>query len=386
MYGVSCVSTSFCVSVDNAANALVYSQASLASEQLTWDTSGSLPLVLSDGTNYYVYGPTGEPVEQVNVTASPPTNNPIFLTYTQPDSSWLATNTTGDELSYWRYDAYGNLALGTPDSPFGYAGQYTDTSSDPSGFDNMRARWYQSQTGAFTTVDPAFDQTDQAYGYAGDDPINTSDPSGLWPCSWPPNEGPPASAGGPCGASTIPNLSGGTEGYCFSVNSSVAIVDGEAAVCLVRTDNEQQVGVTLTVGGGFGLTVNKSAIMSLLGKVQGNPITLVDWIKGLAEINGDVTWQTSNATNLCQLAKGFEYTAVGGAFLLAGSWSRFHSASSGISGTDWSIGLGYGADIATGKSYTWVRMFAPASSAASLGNVEIDVLDLGNPFSWFYDL
>ena len=135
--------------------------------------------MLSDGTNYYLYGSTGEPVEQVNVTSSPPAANPLFPTYTASDSSWLVTNASGAQVSYYRYDAFGNLAFGIPTSPFGYAGQYVDTSSSPSGFDNMRARWYQAQTGQFSTVDPAFGQTDQAYDYAGDDPVNESDPSGA---------------------------------------------------------------------------------------------------------------------------------------------------------------------------------------------------------------
>ena len=51
----------------------------------------------------------------------------------------------------------------------------------------MRARWFDSQTGSFTTRDLAFGQTDQAYAYAGGDPVNGSDPSGLcvkvlWAC------------------------------------------------------------------------------------------------------------------------------------------------------------------------------------------------------------
>jgi RHS repeat-associated protein len=147
--------------------------------QLTWDRNGSLPVVLSDGTNYYLYGPSGEPVEQVNVTASPPANNPLFLTYTPSDSSWLVTNSSGQEMSFYRYDAFGTLALGTPDSPFGYAGQYGGTSSGGSSLDNMQARWYQAGTGQFTSVDPAFDLTDQGYAYANGDPVNESDPSGL---------------------------------------------------------------------------------------------------------------------------------------------------------------------------------------------------------------
>ena len=177
LQSTSCTSTTFCAVIDLVGHAGFYSQ--LGTQQLIWDASASEPLVLSDGTNYYVYGATGEPVEQVNVTASPPSNNPVFLTYTPSDSSWLATNTSGDELAFWRYDAFGTLALGIPDSPFGYGGQYVDrTSIVPSDFGNMRARWYQAQTGQFTSVDPDFAQTDQAYDYADDDPVNEADPSG----------------------------------------------------------------------------------------------------------------------------------------------------------------------------------------------------------------
>jgi RHS repeat-associated protein len=88
------------------------------------------------------------------------------------------TSTAGTQLSFYRYDAFGNLALGTPASPFGYAGQYSGTSPNP-GLDNMRARWYDPQTGGLTTRDPDFSATDQAYAYAGGDPVNSRDPSGA---------------------------------------------------------------------------------------------------------------------------------------------------------------------------------------------------------------
>jgi RHS repeat-associated protein len=116
----------------------------------------------------------------VNLSSSTPT----YLTYTPSDSSWLATNNAGQQVAFWRYDAFGNLATGTPDSPFGYSGQYTDAST---GLVNDRARFYESQTGSFTTRDPAFSSTDQAYQYASGDPINRGDPGGLcvkvlWVC------------------------------------------------------------------------------------------------------------------------------------------------------------------------------------------------------------
>ena len=157
--------------------------ASGMTKQLVWNTTGQMPLVLSDSTNHYIYGPNGQPVEQIALGTSTPT----YLTYTPSNSTWISTNAAGDQTGYWAYDAYGNLATGTPASPFGYSGQYTDTTT---GLVNDRARWYQPQTGAFISRDPAFAQTDTAYTYAGGDPVNGSDPTGLMPCL----------PGGPCGS------------------------------------------------------------------------------------------------------------------------------------------------------------------------------------------
>ena len=169
--GVSCASSSWCVAVDANGNGLGFTSTTSLS-QITWDANSSLPVVVSDGTSDYLYGPSSTPVEQISLASS----TPSYMTYTPSDSSWLTTNEAGDETGFWRYDAFGTLAYGTPTSSFGYAGQYTDTSS---GLSNMRARWFEPQTGAFTTRDPAFANTDTAYTYAGGDPTNQSDPTGL---------------------------------------------------------------------------------------------------------------------------------------------------------------------------------------------------------------
>jgi RHS repeat-associated protein len=118
------------------------------------------------------------------------------MTYTPSDSTWLITNAAGDEVAFYGYDAFGNLAFGTPGSPFGYAGEYTDPCT---GFSNLRARWFESQTGTFTSRDPSFDVTDTAYIYAEDDPINATDPSGLIPVA-----GPPPACGSISGLVCIP--------------------------------------------------------------------------------------------------------------------------------------------------------------------------------------
>src|SRR5581483_5766795 len=42
-----------------------------ATSRFSWDLSGDLPLLVSDGTTNYVYGPGGQPLEQITSTAPP---------------------------------------------------------------------------------------------------------------------------------------------------------------------------------------------------------------------------------------------------------------------------------------------------------------------------
>jgi len=209
---VSCPSSTFCVAVDGSGYALAYNGTSwssatdvdstrsissvscarngscLASDasgyqasyfaattkaQLTWDTNDSLPLLLSDGTNDYIFGANEEPVEQISLSSSAPN----YLDYTSSDDTWLSINAAGDETGYWGYDAFGNIAFGSPTSSFGFSGQYSDSAT---GLVNDRARLYEGQTGSFTTRDPAFGQTDTAYTYANGNPVNRVDPTGAW--------------------------------------------------------------------------------------------------------------------------------------------------------------------------------------------------------------
>ena len=182
---VSCVSVDFCQATDGSGDVVAFLAGTpTPNSQMTWDTSNPA-MLLSDSTNDYVYGPSGEPIEQVNVTSPPPSDNPVFLTYSPTNSTWVATNTSGDELSFYGFDAFGNSAFGTQASPFGFAGQYQDQGTGSTGFYNMRARWFGPQTGEFTTVDPELADTNQAYAYAADDPVNLTDPSGLFVCTEP---------------------------------------------------------------------------------------------------------------------------------------------------------------------------------------------------------
>jgi RHS repeat-associated protein len=184
---VSCPTTSFCAATDASGYATLL-RTGTATSQLTWDTRGSMPNVLSDGTYDYLYGPEGSPVEEVALSSSTPT----YMSYVTSDSTWVSTNAAGDLTGLYGYDAFGSLSNGTSTSPFGFGGQYTDAST---GFGVNRARFFNSTTGSFTTRDSAFASTDTAYTYAGGDPVNGGDPSGLCsdsggkflvsgPCEW----------------------------------------------------------------------------------------------------------------------------------------------------------------------------------------------------------
>jgi RHS repeat-associated protein len=58
---------------------------------------------------------------------------------------------------------------------FGYAGEYTD----PSGLIYLRARYYDTVTAQFLSVDPIVVATRSSYAYTHGDPIQDSDPMGL---------------------------------------------------------------------------------------------------------------------------------------------------------------------------------------------------------------
>jgi RHS repeat-associated protein len=148
--------------------------------QLVWNSAdSSMPLLMSDGSDDFIYGPGTTPVEQYNITSSPPSSNPTFLNYGNNGlSTYIITNTAGAYTNGQFYDMFGapDQSFSANGTVFGYAGQYTD--GYRSDLVNMRARWYEPGTGTFTSVDPDLAQTDQPYAYAGDDPVNDSDPSG----------------------------------------------------------------------------------------------------------------------------------------------------------------------------------------------------------------
>ena len=138
----------------------------------------ALPSILNDGTNSYVYGPGGLPVEQVSGGGTV-----TYLHHDQAGSTRLLTGSTGTVVGAYTFDAYGTQTghTGAATTPLGFDGQYT---SSDTGLIYLRARTYDPATAQFLTVDPMAGVTRAPYNYAEDNPLNDGDASGL--SSWNP--------------------------------------------------------------------------------------------------------------------------------------------------------------------------------------------------------
>jgi RHS repeat-associated protein len=138
-----------------------------------YDISGGLSQMILDGPTTYITGPYGLPLEQITSGATA-----RWFHHDQLGSTTSLTNAAGATVQSYTYDAYGQLTSTTPtvENPFRYAGQYTD---EKTGFQNLRARYYDPATGQFLSRDPLEDSTLQPYAYADNNPTNTTDPTGL---------------------------------------------------------------------------------------------------------------------------------------------------------------------------------------------------------------
>ncbi|HTT90584.1 MAG TPA: RHS repeat-associated core domain-containing protein, partial [Acidimicrobiales bacterium] len=196
----------------NAAGLISNRAQGSSSANFVWDEveDPSEPLLVYDGTNYYLYGPDGLPTEQISAS----TGTPAYFLHDQLGSTRLLTSSTGAVVGGWTYNAWGQTVATTGSAtatPLLWAGQYQDPAT---GLYYMRARWYDPSTGEFLSVDPDFNSTLDAYGYADNNPVTNTDPSGLLivdpgggagsACYYAPDQcpGPASSASGPGGGST----------------------------------------------------------------------------------------------------------------------------------------------------------------------------------------
>ncbi|MCL5446426.1 MAG: RHS repeat-associated core domain-containing protein [Actinobacteria bacterium] len=322
--GVTCANPSVGTSYGYTynANGLRMSQTSPGgtTEQFTWNTLSSVPQLLMDGSNAYIYGPQGTalgtaPVEQISLSA-PNSQSSVTYLVSDPQGVRLTFNSTSTITAGASYDAYGNVIAGGLSSitPFGYAGGYTD----PTGLIYLVNRYYDPSTGQFLSVDPLVSITDQPYQYVGGDPINGSDPSGL-----------------------------STHAFCISLQGIFQPVGmGGAALfvegCLGEAEHGQ-IGTFVTYGAGPSIGPGHS-------------------------VSGNIVEEVTNASSLKQLGGWFNWLNVGGGDGLGATAGSFWGCSGQqkITGGTFGVGLSIpGVSFQGGKSNTVdIHIYGGAAAVA----------------------
>ncbi len=144
-----------------------------STQSFVYDTQSFVPQLLEDGTNDYIYGPSGEPIEQISQSSGVPS----YLFTDQLGSVVMEANQSGNITATQSHSPYGSVSstTGTWTTPFGFAGESTDAN----GLIYLINRFYDPATGQFMSVDPLVRLTGAAYSYVGGDPVYWVDPVGL---------------------------------------------------------------------------------------------------------------------------------------------------------------------------------------------------------------
>ncbi|MCW3047290.1 MAG: Rhs family protein [Solirubrobacterales bacterium] len=139
----------------------------------TWDAVGALPLLIGDAQTSYLYGPNQLPVEQIDHVGTP-----TYYHHDQLGSTRMLTDASGSATASFTFDPFGQRVghTGTQNAALGYAGEYTNPET---GFQYLRARYYDPTTAVFVTRDPLTRETREPYVYVDSNPLNGTDPTGL---------------------------------------------------------------------------------------------------------------------------------------------------------------------------------------------------------------
>jgi len=168
---------------------------STSTYHMAWDPAAGLPLLLRSGNDYYIYGPGGVPVEQIN------SGSATYLHHDQLGSIRVLTNPSGEITGTYRYSPNGAVwkHTGTGSSKMGFAGQFRMNTEHQLIY--LRARTYDPATAQFLSSDPLVGVSGETYAYAADNPVNAMDATGLLAedCGCPP---PPCPSGQPPAAPT----------------------------------------------------------------------------------------------------------------------------------------------------------------------------------------
>jgi len=203
-----------------------------ATSRLVWNTSVSLPLLLDDEQNSYLYGPSGLPVEQISSGGTP-----TYYHHDQLGSTRLLTSSGGKITGMFSYSPYGRLTgrIGSQTTQLGYAGQYANKES---GLIYLRARAYDPVTAQFLTSDPMKPLTREPYAYAFDNPVNRTDPTGRF-----------GSTAAGCAIGEVADPAGGCiAGAAAATAATVAAAAAGAAIGSLTGDEEILGNLTISKG------------------------------------------------------------------------------------------------------------------------------------------
>jgi RHS repeat-associated protein len=148
----------------------------------TWTWGSGLPVILCDGSTHFIYG-------NGRIMATDGSGNvEAYYLYDGLGSVANVTDANGDVLVTYTYDAFGGIRTqsAASDNYWTFTGEQTD---EESGFQYLRARYYDVEIGRFISNDPL----GGGYPYAGSNPVNATDPTGLCPAgaatSWASSDG-----------------------------------------------------------------------------------------------------------------------------------------------------------------------------------------------------
>jgi RHS repeat-associated protein len=266
----------------------------------SWDQADPTPLLLQENfgntTTSFIYGPDGQPIEQLTGTTA------VYLQQDQLGSTRLITNQAGSVTGTYSYNPYGQVPTGwhtgSATTKLQYAGQYYDGES---GLTYLHNRYYDPATSQFMGRDAVNVSPQSAYRYASDDPLDGTDPSGL-----------------------------NTVGICAGGNGQLGPISVVADACLTRTvqSPHHQIGIVSTAGGGGGAG---------------------------ADISAGIFYQVSNASSLSQLSGPFYFATVGAQYGGGASVTVFWNSDFTTYGIELGVSVGAGVDVAGGVTDTRVR-------------------------------
>lgn len=127
----------------------------------------------SSNPTYYLYGPGGLPVEQID-----PSGNAYFYAHDRLGSTRALTDSGGTSQDTYTYDPFGNITSSTVNvtNNLLFTGAWQDSASS---LYFIGARVYNPVTSQWLSADPAVASTMQPYSYASNNPGNLTDRSGL---------------------------------------------------------------------------------------------------------------------------------------------------------------------------------------------------------------